>query len=133
MAEETNNAVEVPAKFKSIVESIETMSVLDLNELVKLFEKKFGVSAAAVAVAGPAAAAGPAAEEKSMFDVHLADAGASKIAVIKIVKEALGLGLAEAKGVVDGAPAKIKEGMKKEDAEKLKKDLEAAGAKVELK
>ncbi|MEN9647570.1 MAG: ribosomal protein [Candidatus Parcubacteria bacterium] len=130
MSEETK--VEVPAKFKSIVESIETMSVLDLNELVKLFEAKFGVSAAAVAVAGPAVA-GPAAEEKSMFDVHLTDAGASKIAVIKIVKEVLGLGLAEAKGVVDGAPAKIKEGMKKEDAEKLKKDLEAAGAKVELK
>ena len=131
MSEETTQ-VEVPAKFKSIVESIESMSVLDLNELVKLFEKKFGVSAAAVAVAGPAAA-GPAAEEKAMFDVHLADAGASKIAVIKIVKEALALGLAEAKAVVDGAPAKIKEGMKKEDAEKLKKDLEAAGAKVELK
>lgn len=131
MSEETTQ-VEVPAKFKSIVESIESMSVLDLNELVKLFEKKFGVSAAAVAVAGPAAA-GPAAEEKSMFDVHLTDAGASKIAVIKIVKEALALGLAEAKAVVDGAPAKIKEGMKKEDAEKLKKDLEAAGAKVELK
>lgn len=130
MSEETK--VEVPAKFKSIVESIESMSVLDLNELVKLFEAKFGVSAAAVAVAGPAVA-GPAAEEKSMFDVHLTDAGASKIAVIKIVKEVLGLGLAEAKGVVDGAPAKIKEGMKKEDAEKLKKDLEAAGAKVELK
>jgi large subunit ribosomal protein L7/L12 len=132
MSEETNVAVEVPAKFKSIVESIESMSVLDLNELVKLFEKKFGVSAAAVAVAGPAVA-GPAAEEKSMFDVHLTDAGASKIAVIKVVKEALGLGLAEAKGVVDGAPAKLKEGMKKEDAEKLKKDLETAGAKVELK
>jgi large subunit ribosomal protein L7/L12 len=132
MSEETNVAVEVPAKFKSIVESIESMSVLDLNELVKLFEVKFGVSAAATAVAGPAAA-GPAAEEKSMFDVHLTDAGATKIAVIKIIKEALGLGLAEAKGVVDGAPAKIKEGMKKEDADKLKKDLEAAGAKVELK
>jgi large subunit ribosomal protein L7/L12 len=130
MSEETK--VEVPAKFKAIVESIESMSVLDLNELVKLFENKFGVSAAAVAVAGPAVA-GPAAEEKSMFDVHLVDAGASKIAIIKIVKEVLGLGLAEAKGVVDGAPAKIKEGMKKEDAEKLKKDLEAAGAKVELK
>ena len=131
MSEETTQ-VEVPAKFKSIVESIESMSVLDLNELVKLFEKKFGVSAAAVAVAGPAAA-GPAAEEKSTFDVHLTDAGASKIAVIKIVKEALALGLAEAKGVVDGAPAKIKEGMKKEDADKFKKALEEAGAKVTLK
>ena len=130
MEEKTD--VAVPAKFKTIVDAIESMSVLDLNELVKLFESKFGVSAAAVAVAGPAVA-GPAAEEKTMFDVHLADAGASKIAVIKIVKEALGLGLAEAKGVVDGAPAKLKEGMKKEDAEKLKKDLETAGAKVELK
>lgn len=124
--------VEIPAKFKSIVESIESMSVLDLNELVKLFEKKFGVSAAAVAVAaGPAA--GPAAEEKTFFEVHLADAGASKIAVIKIVKEVLGLGLAEAKGVVDGAPAKLKDGLKKEEADKLKADLEAVGAKVEVK
>ncbi len=131
--DETTQAVEVPAKFKSIVDSIESMSVLDLNELVKLFEKKFGVSAAAVAVAGPAAGATPAAEEKSMFEVHLMDVGASKISVIKIVKEVLGLGLAEAKAVVDGAPAKLKDGVKKEDAEKMKKDLEAAGAKVELK
>jgi large subunit ribosomal protein L7/L12 len=125
--------VEVPSKFKSIVESIETMSVLDLNELVKLLEKKFGVSAAAVAVAAPAAGAAAAGEEKSVFAVHLADAGAQKIAVIKIVKEALGLGLKEAKDLVDAAPSLIKDGVKKEDADKLKKDIEAAGGKVELK
>lgn len=124
--------VEIPAKFKSIVESIETMSVLDLNELVKLLEKKFGVSAQAVAVAAPAAGAA-AGEEKSSFAVHLADAGAQKIAVIKVVKEALGLGLKEAKDLVDAAPGLIKDGVKKEEADKLKKDIEAAGGKVELK
>jgi large subunit ribosomal protein L7/L12 len=125
--------VEIPSKFKSIVESIETMSVLDLNELVKLLEKKFGVSAAAVAVAAPAAGAAAAGEEKSAFAVHLAAAGDQKIAVIKVVKEALGLGLKEAKDLVDGAPALLKDGVKKEDADKLKKDIEAAGGKVELK
>lgn len=126
--------VEIPAKFKSIVESIETMSVLDLNELVKLLEKKFGVSAAAVAVAAPAAGAGAAAgEEKAAFDVHLTAAGDQKIAVIKVVKEALNLGLKEAKDIVDAAPAKLKEGMKKEEAEALKKAIEAAGGKVDLK
>lgn len=129
--EETN--VVVPEKFKTLVDSIESMSVLDLHELVKLLEKKFGVSAQAVAVAAGPAAGAAASEEKSMFEVHLTDAGASKIAVIKIVKEFLGLGLAEAKGLVDGVPAKLKADVKKEDAEKLKKDLEAAGAKVELK
>jgi large subunit ribosomal protein L7/L12 len=125
--------VEVPAKFKDIVESIEKMSVLDLNELVKLFEKKFGVSAAAVAVAAPAGGALPAGEEKTAFNVELTDGGAQKIAVIKVVKEALGLGLKEAKDMVDGAPIMMKEGMKKEDADKLKKDIEAAGGKVTLK
>lgn len=124
--------VEIPAKFKSLVESIETMSVLELNELVKLLEKKFGVSAAAVAVAAPAAA-GAAADEKSSFAVHLTAAGDQKIAVIKVIKEALGLGLKEAKDLVDGAPALVKDGVKKEDAEKMKKDIEAAGGKVELK
>ena len=131
MPEETKN-VEVPAKFKSIVSEIEKMSVLDLHELVKLFEDKFGVSAAAVAVAGPAAGAA-AAEEKSAFTVHLADAGAQKSAVIKVVKEALGLGLKEAKDLVDAAPSVLKENVKKEDADKMKKDIEAAGGKVELK
>ncbi len=129
---EETTIVEVPAKFKSIVDSIESMSVLDLHELVKLLEKKFGVSAAAVAVAAPGAGAG-AAEEKSSFDVHLTDAGANKISVIKAIKEALNLGLAEAKAIVDSAPAKVKEGLKKEEAEALKKALETAGAKVELK
>jgi large subunit ribosomal protein L7/L12 len=124
--------METPAKFKSIVEAIESMSVIDLHELVKYLEEKFGVSAAAVAVAGPAAGAAPA-EEKSSFTVELKDGGASKINVIKIVKEALGLGLKEAKDLVDAAPKVLKEGVKKEDAEKLKKDIEAAGGKVELK
>ncbi len=124
--------IEIPSKFKALVESIETMSVLDLNELVKLLEKKFGVSAAAVAVAAPAAA-GAAADEKSTFAVHLSDAGAQKIAVIKVVKEVLGLGLKEAKDLVDSAPALIKDGVKKEDAEALKKQIETAGGKVELK
>jgi large subunit ribosomal protein L7/L12 len=125
--------VEIPAKFKSIVDSIETMSVLDLNELVKLLEKKFGVSAAAVAVAAPAAAGAAAADEKSTMDVHLTAAGDQKIGVIKVIKEALGLGLKEAKDLVDAAPAKIKEAMKKEDAEALKKKIEEVGGKVELK
>jgi len=124
--------VEVPAKFKDIVESIEKMSVLDLNELVKLFEKKFGVSAAAVSVAGPAAAV-EAGEEKTAFNVELTEGGAQKIAVIKVVKELLGLGLKEAKDMVDGAPIMMKEGMKKEEAEALKKGIEAAGGKVTLK
>lgn len=123
--------METPAKFKAVVEAIEQMSVIDLHDLVKHLEEKFGVSAAAVAA--PAAAAGPAAEEKSTFNVELKDGGASKISVIKVVKEALGLGLKEAKDLVDGAPKMLKEGMKKEDAEKLKKDIEAAGGKVELK
>ncbi len=126
--------VEIPAKFQSIVDSIEKMSVLDLNELVKLLEKKFGVSAAAVAVAAPAAGAGAAAgEEKSTFNVELTDGGANKIGVIKVIKEVLGLGLKEAKDMVDGAPKMIKEGMKKEEAEALKKKIEEAGGKVTLK
>ena len=133
--EENNTAVEVPAKFKKLVDEIETMTVLDLSELVKVLEKKFGVSAAAVAVAGPAAGGAGAAEEegKATFDVELTDAGAGKVAVIKAVKEALGLGLKEAKDLVDGAPNMLKQGMKKEEAEELKKKLEEAGAKVTLK
>jgi large subunit ribosomal protein L7/L12 len=130
MSEETK--VEVPAQFKALIEGIEKMSVIELNELVKVLEKRFGVSAAAVA-SGPAA--GPAAEveEKSTFNIELKDAGAAKIAVIKVVKEALALGLKEAKDLVDAAPKIIKENVKKEDAEKIKKDIEAAGGKVELK
>ncbi|HYD92945.1 MAG TPA: 50S ribosomal protein L7/L12 [Candidatus Paceibacterota bacterium] len=127
-------AVEVPAKFKKLVEEIESMTVLELSELVKVFEKKFGVSAAAVAVAGPAAGGAAAGgEEKSSFDVELSDGGANKISVIKVVKEALGLGLKEAKDLVDGAPAMLKTGMKKEEADELKKKVEEAGGKVTLK
>lgn len=132
-SEAAADAVEVPAKFKKIVEEVEAMSVLDLNELVKVFEKKFGVSAAAVAVAAPGAGAGEAAEEKTAFTVELSDGGAQKIQVIKVVKEALGLGLKEAKDLVDAAPSVLKEGMKKEEAEELKKKVEAAGGKVTLK
>jgi len=125
--------VTVPAKFKDIVSKIEEMSVLDLHELVKVLEEKFGVSAAAVAVAGPAAGAGEAAEEKSAFNVELTGAGEQKIAVMKVVKEVLALGLKEAKDLVDGAPVVLKEGMKKAEAEEFKKKLEEAGAKVTLK
>lgn len=124
--------IEIPAKFKSLVDSIEKMSVLDLNELVKLFEKKFGVSATATTVAVPVAGA-TVAEEKTTMNVHLASSGAQKIAVIKVVKEVLALGLKEAKDLVDAAPALLKEGMKKEDAEAFKKKIEEAGGKVELK
>lgn len=126
--------VEVPAKFKSLVAEIEKMSVMDLSELVKVFEKKFGVSAAAVAVAGPAAGgAAGGDEEKSTMTVELSDAGANKIAVIKAVKEVLALGLKEAKDLVDGAPSVIKENIGKDEANELKKKLEEAGAKVTLK
>lgn len=131
-AEDEGADVEVPEKFKSIVESIETMSVLDLNELVKLLEKKFGVSA--VAAAAPAAAADAGAEEeKSDYTIHLADVGGQKIAVIKVVKEVAGLGLKEAKDLVESAPADVKTGVKPEEAEEIKGKLEEAGAKVELK
>ncbi len=123
--------VEIPAKFQSLVDSIEKMSVLELNELVKLLEKKFGVSAAAVATAAPVVAV--ATEEKSTMAVHLASSGAQKIAVIKVVKEALALGLKEAKDLVDAAPSLLKDGMKKDEAEALKKKIEEAGGKVELK
>ncbi len=135
MDAETTNAAEVietPAQFKTIVEAVEKMSVLELHELVKFLEKKFGVSASAVAAA-PVAGATAGDEEKSSYDVNLADAGGNKIAVIKVVKEVLGLGLKEAKDLVDAAPAVLKAGMKKEDAEALKKQVEEAGGKVELK
>ncbi len=130
-AEET---VEVPAKFKDIVSAIEEMSVLELSELVKVFEKKFGVSAAAVAVAGPAAGGAAGGEDaKSTFTVELSDGGANKIQVIKVVKEVLGLGLKEAKDLVDGAPSVVKENVGKEDADALKAKIEEAGGKVTLK
>lgn len=124
--------VEVPAKFKKIVEEVEAMTVLELSELVKVFEGKFGVSASAVAVAGPAAAAG-ADEGKSTMSVELSDAGANKISVIKAVKEALGLGLKEAKDLVDGVPSMLKENLGKDDAEALKAKIEEAGGKVTFK
>ncbi len=124
--------VSVPAKFKDIVEKIEAMSVLDLNELVKVFEEKFGVSATAVAAA-PAAGGAGAAEEKDSFNVELTSAGDQKIGVIKVVKEALAMGLKEAKDLVEAAPAMLKEGMKKAEAEDLKKKIEEAGGKVTLK
>lgn len=117
---------------EQIIEAVEKMTVLELNTLVKAIEEKWGVSAAAVAVAGPAAS-GAAAEEKSEFDVELTAAGEQKIAVIKVIKEALGLGLAESKTLVESAPAMMKTGMKKEDAEALKKKVEEAGGKVTLK
>ncbi|MEK7079954.1 MAG: 50S ribosomal protein L7/L12 [Patescibacteria group bacterium] len=116
-----------------MVESIEKMTVLELSELVKVFEKKFGVSAAAVAVAGPAAGGAAGDEGKSTVTVELADAGANKIQVIKVVKEVLGLGLKEAKDLVDGAPSVIKENISKEDGEDLKKKIEEAGGKVAFK
>lgn len=132
--EKTDAKVSVPAKFKDIVSEIEKMSVLDLHELVKVLEEKFGVSASAVASAGPAVAgAGEVAEEKTAFNVELTASGEQKIAVMKVVKEVLTLGLKEAKDLVDGAPAMLKEGMKKAEAEEFKKKLEAAGAKVTLK
>jgi large subunit ribosomal protein L7/L12 len=124
--------VEVPAKFKKLVEEVENMTVLELNELVKVLEKKFGVSAQAVA-APAAAGAGAAVEEKTEFDVELTSFGEQKIAVIKVVKEVLGLGLSEAKTLVESAPAMLKQGMAKDAANEFKTKLEAAGAKVALK
>ena len=123
--------VEVPAKFKSIVDGVESLSMLELHELVKLLEVKYGVSAAAVA-AGPAAASADAGEEKSMFAVELTASGAQKIAVIKVVKEALNIGLKEAKELVDGAPKNVKEGVAKAEADDIAKKLADAGAEVEV-
>jgi large subunit ribosomal protein L7/L12 len=121
---------------EDILEAVGQMSVMDLNDLVKAFEEKFGVSAAAMAVAGPAAGAGAgaaAAEEQTEFTVILADFGANKVGVIKAVREITGLGLKEAKDLVDGAPKPLKEGVSKADAEAAKKKLEDAGAKAEIK
>lgn len=119
---------------EDILEAVGAMTVMELNDLVKAFEEKFGVSAAALAVAAPGAgAAAPAAEEKTEFTVVLNAAGEKKVEVIKVVRAATGLGLKEAKDLVDGAPKAVKEGISKADAEALKKQLEDAGAKVELK
>ena len=118
---------------EDILEAVGSMTVMDLNDLVKAFEEKFGVSAAAVAVAGPAAAGAAAAEEQTEFTVMLNAAGDKKVEVIKVVRAVTGLGLKEAKDLVDGAPKAVKEGISKADAEALKKQLEDAGAKVEVK
>ncbi len=141
MSKETKNPVAdsaeqesaaVDPKFKDIVDKLEKFSVLELSELIKTLERKFGVSASAVAAAGNGADVA-AAEEKDSFNVELKSAGEQKINVIKVVREVTGLGLKEAKDMVDGAPKIIKEGLKKEEAEELKKKLEAAGASAELK
>ncbi|MFH1193171.1 MAG: 50S ribosomal protein L7/L12 [Candidatus Jorgensenbacteria bacterium] len=118
-------------KFNDIIEKVEKMTVLELSELVKALEEKFGVSAAAMAVGGPSTGSGQV-EEKTAWTVVLKASGDQKINVIKLVKEATGLGLKEAKDIVDGAPKNVKEGLKKEDAEELKKKLEGVGASVEL-
>lgn len=134
MSEEMKD-IAVPEKFKSLVEQIEKLSVLDLAELVKVLESKFGVSAAAPAammVAAPGAGV-PVEEEKTSFNVELTETGANKIAVIKVVREVTGLGLADAKAVVDGAPKTVKEGVDKATAENMKKKIEEAGGKAVLK
>lgn len=138
MGKEKDEKIEIPAKFKDIVEKIEQMTVLDLSELVKILEDKFGVSAAAPVVVAPTASASAEAsggdkEEKTAFDVILKSGGGTKISVIKIVREVTGKGLKEAKDLVDGAPQVVKSGIKKEEAEDIKKKLEEAGATVELK
>ena len=124
------------ADIKAIAEELVNLTVKEVNELATVLKDEYGIEPAAAAVAvaaGPAAGAAEAAEEKSSFDVVLAEVGSAKLQVVKAVKEACGLGLKEAKDLVDGAPATIKEGLSKEEAENLKKTIEAAGAKVELK
>jgi large subunit ribosomal protein L7/L12 len=131
MSEETT--VEVPEKFKALVDQVEKLSVMELAELVKVMEGKFGVSAAAPMMMAAGPAAGAAAEEKTEFTVELTEAGPNKINVIKVVREVTGLGLKEAKDIVDAAPKAVKENIAKADAEELKKKLEEAGAKVTMK
>lgn len=123
------------ADIKAIAEELVNLTVKEVNELATVLKDEYGIepAAAAVAVAGPAAAAAPAEEEKSEFNVVLAEVGANKLKVVKAVKEACGLGLKEAKDLVDGAPSTLKEGLSKDEAENLKKAIEAEGAKVELK
>lgn len=133
--EKKEKPVEVPSKFKAFVEQVEQMSVLELNELVKVFEKRFDVSAQAVVVAASGAgdAGDSSGEEQSLFTVELKDAGSQKIAIIKVVKEILGLGLKDAKDIVDGIPTVLKERVKKEEAEEIKAKVEGAGGSAELK
>lgn len=132
MSDETTQ-VEIPEKFKDLVATIEKMSVMELADLVKLLEAKFGVSASAPAAAAAPGAGAAAAEEKSSFNVELAEVGGNKIAVIKVVREITGLGLKEAKDIVDAAPKMVKEGVAKAEAEDMKKKIEEAGGKVNLK
>jgi len=132
-ATEEKKEVVVPEKFKTIVESVEKLSVLELSELVKVLEEKFGVSAAAPVMMAGAVAGAEAAEEKSDFNIELTAAGGNKIGVIKVVREVTGLGLKEAKDMVDGAPKVIKEGVAKAEAEEIKKKIEDAGGTCELK
>lgn len=135
-ASDEKKEVEVPEKFKDLVKQIEEMSVLELSELVKVLEDKFGVSAAApmaIAAGAPAGGEAAAAEEKTSFTVELTDAGSQKIAVIKAVREITGLGLKDAKDLVDKAPAPIKENVAKDEAQEIKTKIEEAGGKVELK
>ena len=120
-------------KITAMIEEVKSLTVLELNELVKALEEEFGVSAAAMAAPAAGAAAAAPAEEKTEFDVVLAEVGSEKIKVIKVVREITGLGLAEAKALVESAPKALKEGVSKDDAEALKKKLEEVGAKVELK
>ena len=132
--ENENKTIEVPEKFKELVETVENMTVLELAELVKVLEQKFGVSASAVMVgAASNAAVESDTTEKTSFDIELKEAGAQKIAVIKVVRELTNLGLKEAKDLVDGAPKIVKTGLTQVEAEEMKSKLEAAGAKVELK
>jgi len=133
---DADNGARVPEKFKKLVQQIEELSVLDLAELVKILEKKFGVSAAAPMAQAPAPAPAEASagkEEKTSFNVELKSAGEQKINVIKLVREVTGLGLKEAKDLVDGAPKNVKEGVKKEEADEIKQRFEAVGATVEIK
>jgi large subunit ribosomal protein L7/L12 len=135
MADEDNKKVETPKEFEKLVAELDKMSALEISKFVKFLEEYWGVSAAAPAAAvaaAPAGDAGPAAEEKSEYDVILKDAGAQKVAVIKAVKDITGLGLGEAKAIVDGAPKPVLEKAKKEDADSAKMALEDAGATVEL-
>jgi len=135
MSEETTTAVELSANAQKIMDLVKELPVIELANLVKAMEEEFGVSAAApVMMAGaPQGGAAAAAEEKTAFNVELTSCGANKISVIKVVREVTGLGLKEAKDLVDGAPKMVKEGVKKEEAEEVKKKLEEAGASVELK
>jgi len=132
-ADKAGEEVEVPQQFKKLVEGIENMTVLELHELVKVLERKFGVSAQAVAVQTSGAADAGGAQEQDSFTVELASAGDQKIAVIKAIKEVFGLGLKEAKDMVDGAPTTLKEDVKKAEADEIKEKIEAAGGSVELK